>query len=545
MHMDRKDNKTNKQKLWMYFILAFLCFYIILKISNSIQTNKNSSVSFDKLLTSNNKSISIIASQENYDEADILKDYCNSIGVNINIDFAGTLDIMSRLNSGEKYDAVWISNSIWLYMLNSDIVTTTESKSTCINPVIFGIKKSKANELGFIGKDVYTKDIVEAIQSNKLKFTMPSPTQTNTGATAYLGLLSTLAGNPEVLTKENLDNPELKANLTNFFTNMERSSGDEDFLEKIYLNGNYEAVVTYEKSIINLNKDLIKQGKEPLYAVYPVDGVSISDSPIALINKDKKDIFLKIRQYLLSDEGQQKLLETGRRTWYGGINKNVDKTIFNPDWGIDTSKYIVPIKYPSTSVIMDALNMYQNELRKPVHIVFCLDISGSMYGNGIKQLQDAMNTILSKEKASKDLIQFTNKDKIGIITFNQNVSDIYEKTDGTDTSDLIQKINNLEAYGGTNIYDASAKGLEILSDEDINTYNSSIILMTDGYSNSGDFNSLKNVYTSLNKDIPIYSIMFGDSSSSQLNQIASLTNARVFDGTKNLIKAFKVVRGYN
>ena len=64
---------------------------------------------------------------------------------------------MSKLNNGEKYDAVWCSNSIWLYMLDSKI-KTTNSKSTSINPVVFGIKKSKAEELGFIGKDVYMKD---------------------------------------------------------------------------------------------------------------------------------------------------------------------------------------------------------------------------------------------------------------------------------------------------------------------------------------------------------------------------------------------------
>ena len=43
----------------------------------------------------------------------------------------------------------------------------------------------------FIGKDVYTKDILNAIKQGNLKFSMSSPTQTNTGATAYLGFLST------------------------------------------------------------------------------------------------------------------------------------------------------------------------------------------------------------------------------------------------------------------------------------------------------------------------------------------------------------------
>ena len=126
---------------------------------------------------------------------------------------------------------------------------------------------------------------------------MSNPTSTNSGASAYLGLLSTLAGNPEVLTEKTLEDENLKKSLTTLFTGMERSSGSEEFLEELFLNGNYEAVVTYESSIININKQLEKQGKETLYAIYPVDGVSISDSPFAYIDNgddNKKQIFLDL-----------------------------------------------------------------------------------------------------------------------------------------------------------------------------------------------------------------------------------------------------------
>jgi len=39
--------------------------------------------------------------------------------------------------------------------------------------------------------------------------------------------------------------------------------------------------------------------------------------------------------------------------------------------------------------------------------------------------------------------------------------------------------------------------------------------------------------------------MFGDASDNQLKEIAELTMARVFDGRRDLIGAFKQVRGYN
>ena len=84
----------------------------------------------------------IISSTENKDIEEIVQNYAKKNNINVSIDYAGTIEIMSKLNNGEKYDAVWCSNSIWLYMLDSKI-KTSNSKSTSINPVVFGIKKWK------------------------------------------------------------------------------------------------------------------------------------------------------------------------------------------------------------------------------------------------------------------------------------------------------------------------------------------------------------------------------------------------------------------
>lgn len=530
-----------KNKRVNLIIAVIIVLLLLFGISISEKAEKNQ-IEYTK-----NEQFKIISSTENKDLEEILLNYAKKENINLKIEYAGTIDIMDKLNSGEKYDAVWTSNSIWLYMLenNSKI---RNSKSISINPVVFGIKKSKASELGFIGKEVYTKDILQAIEQGKLKFAMSSATRTNTGATAYLGFLNTLAGSPEVLTVEHLKSQEIKTELTKFFTGVTRSSGSDEFLDNMFINGDYEAVITYETSIININEKLQKSGKEPLYVIYAKDGVSISDSPFAYIdNKDTKkaEEFQKIQSYLLSKEGQNELVKTGRRVWYGGIKEDADKTVFNPEWGIDTNQYIVPVKYPNTQVIKEALAVYQEEFRKPVHTVFCLDYSGSMYGTGNGQLVDSMEYILTQENAKKDLLQFSSKDKITVIAFSNKILDIWTTTDGSKTEEIIRKIKSESPVGGTDIYAPTKNALEILSNEDLNTYNTSIILMTDGNSNRGTYSELKKVYNKIEIDIPIYSIMFGSASDTQLNEIAKLTNAKVFDGRTNLLQAFKEVRGYN
>lgn len=538
----KKKNDMTIGKL-VGFIVAIMMIIMAINIFNTEKKGDNKWY----LGNSRSNSLKIISSSENKDLEHIVQEFAYRKGLDINIEYAGTLDIMQKLNNGEDYDAVWLSNSIWMYMLDSSIVRTSNSKCTSINPVVFGITKSKAEELGFINKTVYTKDILDAITSGNLKFSMSNPTSTNSGASAYLGLLSTLAGNPEVLTEEHLKDNELKEKLTSLFSGMERSSGSEEFLEEMFLNGDYEAVVSYESSIININKELEKRGKEPLYAVYPVDGVSIADSPFAFISKDnddKKDAFIELQSYILSDAGQKMLQERGRRTWYGGITNNVDTSIFNPDWGIDTKTYISPVKYPSTKVIKLALNLYQTELRKPTHVVFCLDYSGSMAGDGYNELMNAMDYILT-EKAADDFIQFSEKDTIDVIAFGSSVLGTWRTNDGSNTETLLNQIHGLNPMGTTALYPAAQTALNMLKDEDMEKYNVSVILMTDGWPNVGTYNELEKTYKNINKQIPIYSIMFGDANEYQMRQIAELSNAKVFDGKKDLVKAFKEVRGYN
>ena len=541
---NNKKSGGNKGVVIFLIILAVIFLGIVSskdnELTNSIPNRRDGS-------------FNIIVSNENKDLENIITKYAKSKNYKINIEYAGTLDIMDKINDNPTYyDAAWFSNSIWTYMLDSSKVSLADSQYTNINPVIFGIKKSKAEKLGFVGKEIKLQQILDKVSSGELKFCMANPKITNSGASAYLGFLQTLAGNPEVLKSEDLQNEQLKTDLKSLFTGLERSSGSEDFLEELALDSGYDAVVTYESSIININKELVKKGQEPFYAIYPIDGVSISDCPFGYISnqdnkndKNRKEIFKNIQSYILSEEGQKELQEQGRRTWYGGISTTADKNTFNPDWGIDTTKYISPIKYPNTTVIKEALNIYQTELRKPTHIIFCLDYSGSMYGTGYKELIKAMEYILGDNQNDSDFLAFSEKDKIDVIPFESNADTLWTTSNGTQTADLLNKIKNKQPSGGTALHIAAANAINALSKEDLNTYNASVVLMTDGQGNIGKLRDLKKVYEQVGKDIPIYSITFGSAEESQLEEISELTKGKVFNGKTNLRQAFKQVRGYN
>ena len=536
-------NKKNNEKGWGWIILVLVAIFAI----NSCGDDEKKET---KKKEKDENTFTIISSASTSKLDDEIIEYGKKNNIDIEIEHYGDLEIIEKLNSDSKdYDAVWLSNSIWLYKLNNSYLTT-DSKSIVMEPVVMGIQKSKAKELGFIDKNIYNKDILEAIKSGKLKYVMSSVTQTNTGATAYFNFLNSLAGNPEVLTSDMLKDETLQNNLIDLFKGVERVSGDEDYLIDMYQKGDYNAMINYESSLIELNKKLEKNGKEPLYLIYPVDGVAINDMPFAYVNNDsknttKKEQFDKLQTYLRSDVMSEKLQKLGYRAWYGGVKKDVDQKTFNKEWGIDTTKYLKDMKYPSKKVMTEAIDLYIDKFRKPTHVVFCLDTSGSMSGDGIKELKDAMNYILNSENASKDNLQFSNKDKITIITFNKDVERIYDTKYGYEIDEVIKYINNLNTGGATNIYSPSKEALRILSKDSDDEYTKTVILMTDGASNNGTFKSLKNYYKDNNLNIPIYSITFGSSSEEQLEEIAELTNGKVFDGQSGLKKAFKEVRSYN
>lgn len=532
--MNKKNNNNGNGGCVGVLILFAFFVVIFMVVTGNIYDDD-----YDPL-----KTIRILSSYDNQAIENELIDYAEDNDIYLDFTYMGDLDIVDELNmNSSNYDAVWISNSMWLYMLKNSYLTS-DSKSISISPVVFGVRKSKAKELGLTNGEVSNKQILELIREKKIKYLMPSVTQTNTGATAYLGFLSALAGNPEVLTEDMLQSERLITDLKGVFSGVERVSGDEKYLENMFISGDsYEAVIASEASLINMNKSLKESGKEELYLIYPTDGVAVNDSTFALITKDKEDMFLTIQNYLLSDDGQKLLEEKGQRTWYGGVSNKADKNVFNPSWGIDTTNYLNVTKYPSKDIITKAINLYIETLRKPTHVVFCLDYSGSMNEDGNRQLVNAMDYILDYEQASKDKLQFSKNDKITVITFSSRVNSIWT-TSGHDTTEIRDLIANENVNGTTALYDAIISGIKILDDESTD-YTKTIIAMTDGEVNVGTFNDLKWAYETSKAKVPVYSITFGYASEEQLNEIGNLTNSKVFDGKSNLLRAFKEVRSYN
>ena len=538
-------------KTGKYAVLAIIIFLAVLGFSACLGVGGGQTAGTgqeaDTVIGNGRQSLRILSGSENQELEPILEDFSRESGIRVEMTYQGSLDIMRVLEQDEiAYDAVWPASSLWLNVGDTGH-RVKHGESVSISPVVFGIRQSLAEELGFVGREVSVRDILDAITAGKLKFCMTSATQSNSGASAYIGFLYALLGNPDMITEEDLENEQLQSDIQALLSGVDRSSGSSDWLKDMFLEGGYDAMVNYECLIIQANEELESRGEETLYVVYPYDGLTLADSPLGYVDNgddDKETAFLELQEYLLSEDVQNEIQRTGRRTGYTGISDE-NRDVFRTDWGVQPDRVLSTMRMPSTDVLFQALNLYQTDFKKPSLSIYCLDYSGSMSGKGNEQLVAAMEQLLIQENAEKNFLQ-ASKDEVNVLIFfdDQVLAEYTAVGSGTELEALYDKVESQDTGSGTDMYVAAEEALQVLSHYDLSQYTPAVILMTDGMS-GGSFDAFMEQYQELGEDVPVFSIMFGDADSEQLEELAEATNARVFDGREDLIDAFRKVKGYN
>jgi len=182
----------------------------------------------------------------------------------------------------------------------------------------------------------------------------------------------------------------------------------------------------------------------------------------------------------------------------------------------------------------------------PKHAIFILDVSGSMYGEKLQQLKDAMFTVLDDMKP---------EDFFNIITFSTGISNWTPSgIESAPTAAIpatpenkkkaISHVLDLEASGGTNINDAMLTGLqlakEVFQSEVLpQGVASMLIFLSDGEATEGETSgeAIKTNVATANSDsqLPIFSVAFGSGADFDLLKEISLAAdsfaKRVYEGS--------------
>jgi Ca-activated chloride channel family protein len=158
-----------------------------------------------------------------------------------------------------------------------------------------------------------------------------------------------------------------------------------------------------------------------------------------------------------------------------------------------------------------------------------------------------MHTLLNQEAVAPFYLQASPDDITVVIAFDDEIMSewIVEGNDKDDLGRLDSAVSQQQVDGNTDIYLPAARALQIMKSRGIGDRLPSIILMTDGWSNTGSIGEVESAMRATGLRVPVYGITFGDASVDQLQRLADLTSGRVFDGKKDLLAAFRKARGNN
>ena len=182
----------------------------------------------------------------------------------------------------------------------------------------------------------------------------------------------------------------------------------------------------------------------------------------------------------------------------------------------------------------------EDEKKCNADLICVIDISGSMDGEKIDLVRQSL----------KILVEMMDKnDRLALVLFDSNASIYFELQYMTDEmkKDVLKKIENICARGGTNILTGLEKAVEILKKEKEKTNEnrvSSLILLSDGCDNySNDIQlaeSLKKLTKGLNLSFTLNTFGYGyDHDPKIMNKLANIR-----DGSFFLVEDYKKVAEY-
>ena len=172
--------------------------------------------------------VTILAGSELRDvEPQLLKAAADA-GVPVKLSYAGTLDIVERVNAGEAVDMILPPSGAYPSLA---LATPPRAREKLFySRVVLGVRSDKARALGWDRRAPAWTDIARAAGAGQLHFAMTNPTSSNTGMSALFAVASAVAGKTEDLSEKEVNGTVLKA----FLAGQTLTAGSSGWLAEAY-----------------------------------------------------------------------------------------------------------------------------------------------------------------------------------------------------------------------------------------------------------------------------------------------------------------------
>ncbi|TCO65157.1 Ca-activated chloride channel family protein [Actinocrispum wychmicini] len=487
----------------------------------------------------------VVASSELADMRPLLADLRKDTGVQLDVDYRGTVDASDAIAEGnhDRFDLAWLSSDHYLELrLRGRKPSAPLPLSTTImtSPVVVGVTPDIAGKLTAHGPDVTWAQIADLAASGEFRFAMGDPRHSGSGLAALVGVATAAAETGRALRPEDVRCDRLSG----FWTGHKGLSDNAADAEREFvaspdgLNG----LITYESALLTLNAN--GKLKQPLRLIYPTDGIVLADYPMLLLNDRQRAAYDKVVAWLRGEETQRRIMnDTSRRPVNPAVGRTdrLTRSIGNALFYPDDINVIVKL---------------QNNFRAPGntdptrrYVVFVLDYSGSMRGLRIEALRAAFAELTGASGSS--FVRFYQGERFTVLRFAGTVLEQREFTVGSE-QDLaaLRDMLATEKFGdSTAIWSAVDAGYEAGAKVQAERPGTqvAVVLMTDGLNNAGigadEFLAGQRRRGPVG---PLFPIRFGDADATELSTVAGQTpGGRMIDATtgSSLANAFKETRG--
>jgi Ca-activated chloride channel family protein len=475
-----------------------------------------------------------------------------------------TMDALARgwdeSIDGPKPDVWSPAGSSWVVLLRERLAAQDlpslvgeDPASIAFSPQVIAMPRPMAEALGWPDAEIGWSDIyglavdprgwgaVGHPEWGPFRLGKTNPNFSTSGLHALIGSYYAATGLTSDMTLQDVRSPKARAfvegvessvyhygdiSLT-FLANMYEADQRGDSLEYV------SAVAIEEKSVWDYNQGNPEGDPEtlgerpkptvPLAAVYPKEGVLVSDHPYAVLSwieddrREVADAFLTF----LQEPAQQDVF---RGAAFRGFDGEPGPLTTQAN-GFLPSQPTTVLSPPSPRVL-DEVQRSWTDLRKPARVIVLMDTSGSM------ENENKMN--LAKEAADRALDLFSPGDQVSLWSFSDDTCT--EQTPmgaiGEQEQALRDAIASLREDGNTPLYECTRATVDALADADASTING-VVILSDGVNSVGgdgddDLEGLLNYLEE--QDVRVFPIAFGsDADPAVLGEIAAAARGAAYD----------------
>jgi Ca-activated chloride channel family protein len=446
-----------------------------------------------------------------------------------------------------------VTDSKWLQAHGEPLVTGTP-KDLVLSPVVIAMWQPMAEALGWPDKALGWSDIAEIAVSEAgwaaygypewgtFKFGHTAPNRSNSGIISVIAEAYAGAGKQRDLTMEDLRREDVRA----FMTDVESSiihygSSTGFFARRMFERGpSYlSAAVMYENLVAAQEAQRLSGQSTQLsvVAIYPKEGTFWSNHPYIILNApwvtdEQREAAELFQDFLLAEPQQIKSIEYGFRPADPGVPLT---SPLDTRHGVDPQQPQTVLEVPEAEVVEGVLQLWRQEVKKPVDLVVVMDISGSMKGEKINA-------------ARSSLIEFINlldnRDRLEIILFSDELITLSSLSGlGEKREDVVRRVSGVIEGGDTRLYDAILSAYETLQTEGDRDHIRAIVALTDGNDTASTIGlqALMGQVGNLSEGgdaTKVFTIGFGDNADRRvLEQIAESTGAKQYESDPDTIRA--------